>query len=162
MELPTTPKKKAADGVTKIINSLSAKWGLQFPIRDESWSPIKIQGQRSIADDVFDRINYLYFRYPRELNYALAHFEEQATSKCSKWVSKPQAEQDVIPRRMSTRNSSRNDFIGQSTSDKQTTAELMELLLSLIDQIVEVIRRKGDYRIYDKGSFHLIFVQLDS
>lgn len=160
MEPPTTPKRRATQELTNIVNSLSVKWGLQFPTRDESWSPIKIQGRRSIGDDVVDRIKYLHFRKPEALSYALMHFEEQATSKCSKWVSKPHAEQDVIPRR--TRSSSSNDFIGQSKIDKHTAAELMEILLDLVDQISEVAKRKGDYRIYDRGSLHLIFVQPDS
>lgn len=149
MPPPTTPTKGAGDDVTKIINSLSAKWGLRFPLRDGSWSPMKVEGR--IADDVFGRIKYLSFRNRKALDYALMHFEEQAVLKCSNWVPKPHAERDVTPRRTSTIGSSYNDLIKHQRIDERTAVDLMETLLPLVDQVAELVKRGKDYRIYDKG-----------
>lgn len=157
MPPPTTPRKGAGDEVTRIVDSLSTKWGLRFPVRDLNWSPIKNEGRKSIADDVFDRIKYLRFRNRKALDYALSHFEEQAVLKCSNWVPKPRAERDVTPHRMSTRSSSQKDFIKQPTIDEQTAVELMKTLLPLIDQVAELVKRGEDYRIFDKGLLPIIF-----
>lgn len=163
MQQPRTPSKakraeeiEKADKVTRIVNELSSNWGLQFPIRDVTWSPSKIPKQKPASEDAFGRIKFLCsYRNKPALDYTLKHFDEVATRICSQWVPKPYAERDVTPRRIDTRGSSRSDAIHRrSNIDLQTANELMEELLAIVSQITNCVKAGADYRIFDEGFFY--------
>lgn len=161
---PKTPTKKD-DELTLITNTLSAKWGLRFPLRGPLWSPSQIVHPNSSGEQVLSRLKFLSFKDKEALQYALNHFEGQAGEtrsgiQCSQWVHKPQAEMDVIPRRSPhSKPLDRNSFLKRMEIDEATASKLMDDLLKILDRVTACVRQKTDFRCLadiSSRSLHLL------
>ena len=136
---PSTPTRgsKADDEINTVIQGLSAKWGLQLPVRDALWSPSKSTVNAG-ENNVYQRVKYLYWKDKRALNCAVAEFERRARTN-SNWVPKPHADPDVLPSR-SIRPSTRHDTFlkKRSFSDKEAAA-LTNVLVDVLKTVTEKI-----------------------
>lgn len=140
MQPPTTPTKgPAADKLIRTIDHLSARWGLPLPS--------KVPHDQCVEEKVVACIKFLSFKNQDALDYALDAFERHAMPLCQGWKFKPNAEQDVLPRRGSIASGSLadGDFMRRSTLDPLIVTELMESLLVLVDQAVERVKRDQDH-----------------
>lgn len=139
MLAPQTPKK-AGDEIDRIEQSLAAKWGLRFPVRDSAWSPSR-RDPNSLEDKIHGRIKYLYYvKGPAEgaLEYAIAQFEQHASSIASKWQFKPRAESDVVPSRTYDKSTSNGGFlVKRQDLGEAATKELMECLHATLSRVAE-------------------------
>ena len=68
---PKTPTK-ADDEIEKLKRSLSAKWGIQFPVRDLTWSPSR-SNLGLVEEKILTCIQFLYFR-DGALHHAIEQF----------------------------------------------------------------------------------------
>jgi len=138
---PSTPTKagKADDGIERLKQSLSAKWGIQFPVKDSTWSPSRRDPNR-VEDRILAVIQFLYFR-DGALHYAIEQFEKTATTVYSKWQFKPRGEADVLPSREGPESAVKRDFLHKCAQlEESAIKELTESLwlnLSLIKDRVK-------------------------
>ena len=137
-----TPSKGHA-AIEGIKRSLSAKWGIQFPARDSTWSPSKRNPNR-VEENVLKWIQFLYFRKePQEgaLDYALNQFEENAVQIISKWRFKPHGEAEVLPTLEEPRSALKQDFLKKrpALSEREVT-ELTENLNHFLESIVDRVK----------------------
>ena len=135
---PRTPTKgsKADDEINAVIQTLSAKWGLQLPVRDALWSPSRSTVNPG-ENNVYQRVKYLYWKDKKALDCAVAEFERRAKTN---WVPKPHADPDVLPSR-SIRPSTRHDTFLKKRSaigDKEA-AELTNVLVDVLKTVTEKI-----------------------
>lgn len=147
MQQPTTPTKgPAADKLIKTIDHLSARWGLPLPRRDALWSPSKVPHDQCVEEKVVARIKFLSFKNQNALDNALDAFERYAMNISQGWRFKPNADHDVLPRRDSVTSGSLagGNFLRRSNVDPLIVTELMEILLELVDQAVERVKRDQD------------------
>lgn len=165
---PKTPIKKD-DELTSITNALAAKWNLRFPHRGPLWSPSQIKCPNSSGEQVLSRLRFLLFQNKEALQYALIHFEGQASETrpgihCSQWIHKPQAEMDVIPRRSPPSNPlDHNSFLKRVEIEEATASKLMENLLQILDRVTACVRQKTDFRCLadiSSPSPHLLLPEL--
>ena len=150
LQPPKTPSKAKLDEITKITNDLAAKWGLQFPVRDASWSPSKVLDPNLAEEQVLNRVRFLYFRDRSALDYAIDCFEKNAPAVFTQWKFKPHGEDGVLPRRISTRSSTAaNSFLHRSEvpPDAAAAAELMKSLLHFVNRVAEDVKANVDYRL---------------
>ena len=143
---PQTPKK-VDDGITALVRTLSAKWGLNLPLRDAKWSPARDSDLRRAEDQVFSRIRFLFYNHKDPLQYAIDQFEKHAISIFSHWKFKPRADIDVLPTR-STPDSTvnRDAFLRQTEITEDAAAELTLSLLRFLREVTDRVQSKVDYR----------------
>ena len=139
---PRTPTKaiKADDEINARIQSLSASWSLQLPIRDASWSPSR-NPVNSEEKQIYERVRWLYFKDEQALNYAIREFERYASSN---WVAKPLADPDVLPSR-GLRRSIQNDFLKKRKMNDEEAAELRKVLFAVLKNITEKVKARIPY-----------------
>ena len=140
--LQKTPVKADA-GIENIKRSLSAKWGIQWPTRDSTWSPSKRDPNR-VEDKIVTFIQFLYFRKPPQegaLDHALKHFEENAPQIISKWPFKPRGEPDVLPFLEASNSALKQDFLKKRPvlSEKEIT-ELTESLAHHLNSTITQVK----------------------
>ena len=138
---PITPSK-VDDGIEKIKQSLSTKWGIQFPLRDAIVSPSK-KDMTLVEEKILVLIQMLYFR-EGALEYAIAQFEKNAAQVVSEWQFKPHAEPDVLLSLPQSQSALKQDFLRKRhdlppQAVKQLTENLSHCLKSVVDRI-----RAGD------------------
>ncbi|KAG8529683.1 uncharacterized protein KY384_005164 [Bacidia gigantensis] len=147
MQQIKTPLKED-DGITRLKQSLSARWGMRFAARDNSWSPSK-RDPTSLDDKIHGCIQYLFWRKGNEaaaLDYALAQFERHAPAIVADWVFKPRAEADVIPTRSSKDSSVNREFLkrrNELTDDNNQT--LKQCLLQKLNEVADKLKRGASY-----------------
>ena len=138
---PTTPSK-VDDGIEKIKQSLSTKWGIRFPLRDAIVSPSK-KDMTLVEEKILVLIQMLYFR-EGALEYAIAQFERNAAQVVSEWQFKPHAEPDVLLSLPQSQSALKQDFLRKRDdlppkAVKQLTENLRQCLKSVADRV-----RAGD------------------
>jgi hypothetical protein len=107
---PGTPSRRNAVArafdIETLVQTISEKHGLEISIPKEGQSPsarksaLKTETETARkADEVFQRIRYLYYRPDEELDNAVALFEREAEvlEIENGWVWKPYADNDVLP-----------------------------------------------------------------
>lgn len=117
---PSTPTK-ADDGIERLKQSLSAKWGIQFPNRDSAWSPSRRDPNR-VEEKILAIIQFLYFR-EGALHHAIEQFEKTAATINSQWQYKPRGEAGVIPSRGEGRDLTRESAVKQDFLHKRAPLE---------------------------------------
>lgn len=164
--IPRTPTK-ANDEITKITNSLAARWHLQFPARDATYSPSKVKDPSRPEEQVMNCLRFLVFKDPKGLADALERFEKHAETVFSLWKFKSRADQDVIPRRLPAESSLQRDTLLRRSEITETTAdELMKSLLHnliLAAEHVKQTQRTSSSEVYNdaKSKFLLLFRRCD-
>ena len=142
MSAPTTPSK--ADGsIEELKQTLAAEWGLQFPARDPLASPSK-RDTSAIDERVHRYIRYLYFNKSllegaTALGYAIAQFEQAASTIISEWQTKPRAEAGVAPTRPQAESAVRRDFLRRRSYHGDGPSK--ELMLCLEHNLHNVVQR---------------------
>ncbi|MCJ1262320.1 hypothetical protein MMC22_002190 [Lobaria immixta] len=127
--IPSTPSK-GNDEINSITTSLAARWSLQFPVRDATYSPSKVKDPTRTEEQVMIRLRYLVFKDHQGLTDALDRFEKHAETIFSRWKYKPRADQDVLPRRSHAESSLQRDtFLRRSEVTEATAGDLMKSLL---------------------------------
>lgn len=140
---PETPTK-ADDGIEKLKQSLSAKWGIQFPARDSTWSPSR-SNLSLVEEKILTRIQFLYFR-DGALRHAIEQFEKHASTLCSQWQFKPRAEVDVLPLR--EYSTLKKDFLQKRDQlDRGTIKELTEVLWHQLNQVADRVKKGEKFPI---------------
>ena len=134
---PTTPSK-VDDGIEKIKQSLSTKWGIRFPLRDAIVSPSK-KDMTLVEEKILVLIQMLYFR-EGALEYAIEQFEKNAAQVVSEWQFKPHAEPDVLLSLAHSQSALKQDFLRKRQdlppqAVKQLTENLRHCLKSVVDRI---------------------------
>ena len=134
--LPRTPSK-VDDGIERVKQSLSAKWGIRFPIRDAT--PSKRDMSR-VEEKILVLIQFLYFK-DGALGHAIEQFEKNAVHIVSQWKFKPHGEPDVLPSIAHSKSALKQDFLKrQHELSPQAVTELTESLkcfLSLVGDRVK-------------------------
>lgn len=134
--LPTTPSK-VDDGIERVKQSLSTKWGIRFPVRDAT--PSK-RDMSLVEEKILVLIQFLYFR-EGALGHAIEQFEENAVHIVSQWKFKPHGEPDVLPSIAHSKSALKQDFLKkQHELPPQAVTELTESLkyfLSLVGDRVK-------------------------
>lgn len=165
--IPRTPTK-ANDEIGKITDLLASRWGLQFPVRDGTYSPCSPSKVKDPKDQVVNCIRFLVFKDPIALTDALKRFEENAEIIFSKWKYKPYADQDVLPRRpLAESPLHRDTFLRRSEVTETATDELMKSLVHNLVQAVENIKKtqqNSSRKDYESATsqFLLLFDRCDS
>lgn len=134
--LPNTPKR-ADDGVERLKQSLSAKWGITLPLRDSTWSPSRRDPNRP-EEQISTRLHFLYYK-GEAAEVAIEQFERQATKVFSKWQYKPQADPDVLPSRESSTSILRRDFLQRR--EEVPPEAVKELTQTLLHHLVLISNR---------------------
>ena len=158
---PGTPVK-TVDPVKAIAKSLTDKYGLIFPIKEEYRSPSAINWNQP-EERVLPLIKYLYYHDRRlsrgALTWALQRFDERFFKFKSEWVNKPKAEQDVIPKR-ELRSYSANQS-KTALSNNQGTGSLMLELETVLKDVADNVKNGRIYSLAQEiahiGSFCSIF-----
>ena len=134
---PKTPSK-ADDGLNKIVTSLEARWNLQFPVRDSTWSPSKVQEPKPVGEQVLSRLIFLNHKDKDGLRNAIESFEKQAPTIGSRWTFKPRADHDTVPSRLPSESPLAQSFLSHRPpiTDAMAT-ELMQLLLHILTLTVD-------------------------
>ena len=124
LPLPKTPSK-VDDGIERVKQSLSTKWGIRFPVRD----PTPSKRDRSLVEEkILDLIQFLYFK-EGALDYAIEQFEKNAVHIVSQWHFKPHGEPDVLPSLAHSKSALRQDFLKkQHELSPQAVTELTKSL----------------------------------
>ena len=136
---PKTPTK-ADDGIEQLKQSLSAKWGIQFPVRDSKWSPSH-RNPSLVEEKIAHRIQFLYFQ-DGALRHAIEQFERHAFTLYSQWQSKPRAEVDVLPSRESEDSALKKDFLHKrSQLEGDEVEKLKEILWLQLSEVVDRVKR---------------------
>lgn len=144
---PITPSK-VDDGIERVKQSLSNKWGIQFPVRN----PTPSKRDRSLVEEkVLDLIQFLYFK-EGALDCAIEQFEKNAAYIVSQWHFKPRGEPDVLPSSAHSKSALKQDFLkkqpGLSTRAVTELTESLKYFLSLeVDRI-----KAGDKFPTSRGS----------
>ena len=134
---PKTPTK-ADDGIERLKQSLSAKWGIQFPVRDLTWSPSR-SNLSLVEEKILTCIQFLYFR-DGALHHAIEQFEKHAFTLCSQWRFKPRAEVDVLPPR--EYSTLKKDFLHKRDQlDRDMIKELTDGLWHQLSQVVDRVKK---------------------
>lgn len=155
MQQPETPTKgRAADKFTKTIDYLSARWGLALPKRDELSSPSKVRHEGSVEEQVVARIKFLSFKNEDALELALQAFERQAVLICRGWKYKPNADDDLLPRRGSNTSASLASgiFLRRTATEPTTLTELLGALLDAVKEAAERVKKDLEYVTNNDGS----------
>ena len=144
MSLPSTPTKgsNSDDAINTLIQTVSATWNLQLPLRDASWSPSKKLGYPAENDIIYKRVKFLYWQNKPALNCAMAEFERRATSN---WVPKPQADPDVLPSRSIRANTRQDTFLKKRSISDKEAAELRNVLSDVLKTVTERIKNGLPY-----------------
>lgn len=144
---PETPSKADA-GIETIKRSLSAKWRIQWPVRDSTWSPSKSDPTR-VEDKIATMIQYLYFQKPPKdgaLDYALAQFERSAVQINSEWRFKPHGEPEVLPSVDVSKSALKQDFLKKRpTLPEKAITELTENLRHCLKSIADEVRNGRNF-----------------
>lgn len=144
---PETPSKADA-GIETIKRSLSAKWRIQWPVRDSTWSPSKSDPTR-VEDKIATMIQYLYFQKPPKdgaLDYALAQFERSAVQINSEWRFKPHGEPEVLPSLDVSKSALKQDFLKKRpTLPEKAITELTENLRHCLKSIADEVRNGRNF-----------------
>ncbi|MCJ1464994.1 hypothetical protein MMC07_003609 [Pseudocyphellaria aurata] len=134
--IPRTPTK-ANEEIGRITDLLASRWGLQFPVRDGTYSPCSPSKIKDPKDQVVSCIRFLTFKDPIALNNALQRFEEHAETIFSKWKYKPCADQDVLPRRPHAESPLHRDTFLRRSEVIETASATDELMKSLVHILVQ-------------------------
>ena len=140
--MPVSPKtpSKADDGIERVKQVLSTKWGIRFPVRDTPTSPSK-RNMDLVEEKISGLIQYLYFK-DSALDYALKRFEENAVQISSHWQFKPRGEPDVLPSLAHSQSALKQDFLKRRhVFSPQEVAALTE---SLVKCLYDVRNRVQD------------------
>ncbi|KAL8737270.1 MAG: hypothetical protein Q9181_001856, partial [Wetmoreana brouardii] len=147
----TTPRK-ADEEIRRIITDLSAQWGLRFPPPGPQ-SPAKRDLNRP-EEKALDRIRYLFF-YDKKNDRAATKnaincFEQLAPKLLAGWISKPSADEDVLPSRTRSATNRRATFLSRTfqLSDEQA-CDLMQALLRYLDETIEAVRKGAVFAVDD-------------
>ena len=140
---PKTPSKADADTeIEDIKKSLTAKWRIEFPARDSTWSPSRRDPKR-VEDRISARIQLLFFKDKRKLYSILKQFDKNAIQIESKWQFKPHAERDVVPSSETPNSALRQEFLKKRSTlsedaIKELTKNLEHCLRPTADQATAV------------------------
>lgn len=153
--LPRTPSK-VDDGIERVKQSLSTKWGIRFPVRDAT--PSK-RDMSLVEEKILVLIQFLYFR-EGALGHAIEQFEENAVHIVSQWKFKPHGEPDVLPSIAHSKSALKQDFLKkQHELPPQAVTELTESLkyfLSLVgDRVKAGEKFPTTLKIEGKTSYQL-------
>lgn len=136
LPLPKTPSK-VDDGIERIKQSLSTKWGIRFPIRDAT--PSKRDKSR-VEEKILGFIQFLYFK-EGALDYAIEQFEKNAIQIVSQWQFKPHGEPDVLPSFAHSRSALKQDFLRkQPVFSAQAVTELTESLKCFLNSVADRVK----------------------
>lgn len=141
---PKTPKKalNADNEINSRIQSLSAAWNLELPIRDASWSPSSNPVQ-PIEEKIYERIKFLYWQKGQVLDNVLAEFEKQANTN---WVFKRHAEPDVLPSGGAKSITRQDSFLRKRNISDNEAAELRKLLFDVLKDATDKIKAGVSHR----------------
>ncbi|KAL9609212.1 MAG: hypothetical protein Q9167_006010, partial [Letrouitia subvulpina] len=151
MSTPGTPTK-ADNAIRVITDTITAKWGLQFPPIDTPRSPLQKDRGRP-EEKVLSLLQYLYFHDKKNADgatdWAISNFEQYALQAHSQWVTKPNADVDVLPRRAlrSESASYRNSLPKKVPLSSEMMDDLMQCLLRFLDEAFIGARRGLRYNI---------------
>ncbi len=109
MTTPGSPSRHATGAATaerdRILNDLSVRWGLVIQPPKDGESPSRRLEKLAVGrkaetypTECFFKINFLCLKDQSALSTALNTFEYAATALQSGWVSKPNADDDLLPR----------------------------------------------------------------
>ena len=157
LPLPKTPSK-VDDGIERVKQSLSTKWGIRFPVRD----PTPSKRDRSLVEEkILDLIQFLYFK-EGALDNAIEQFEKNAVQIVSQWHFKPHGEPDVLPSLAHSKSALRQDFLKkQHDLSPQAVKELTESLKNCLSLGVDRVKA-GDKFPRSRGTKGKIFYLLSS
>ena len=129
--LPSTPTN-IREKAERTKHWLSSEWDLNFIETDSVYKPYRyLSFQRGDAEGA--------------LQHALDLFNEQAQKLQSQWVSKPHADADLLPSRLSRANDS-NYLKTKRILTDQERAQLMECLLEKLILVGNRVRDKLPFR----------------
>ena len=145
MPPPNTPTKaiKAGNDINSLIQTISGEWSLHLPVRDAQWSPSK-NSNKSIENQIYAAVQYLYFKDEEALEYAVAEFKDHARKN---WVPKPRAEPDVLPSRGLPASTRQETFLRTRDISDTKAAELREALLDVLKSVAEKVKAGVPYKI---------------
>lgn len=136
LPLPKTPSK-VDDGIERVKQSLSTKWGIEFPIRDAT--PSKRDKSR-VEEKILGLIQFLYFK-DGALGYAIEQFENNAIHIVSQWQFKPHGEPDVLPSFAHSRSALKEDFLRkQRVLSTKAVTELTESLKCFLNSVADRVK----------------------
>ena len=157
LPLPITPSK-VDDGIERVKQSLSTKWGIRFPVRDPT--PSK-RDRRLVEEKILDLIQFLYFK-GGALDCAIEQFEKNAVHIVSQWHFKPHGEPDVLPALAHSKSALRQDFLKkQPELSPQAVTGLTESLKYFLSLEVDRVKA-GDKFPSSRGTKGKIFCLLSS
>ena len=150
MLLPQTPKK-ADEGISLIARSLSARWGLHIPPRNELYSPSRDSRPERVEDQVHARIRFLYYQNKDALQYALDQFDKYAIVAFSQWQFKPHADLSVLPSRSAQDSALQRDaFLKRPEISEDAAAGLTQSLLRFLSNVADRVKLNIDYKESDE------------
>lgn len=135
IQIPTTstPTKKREE-IEKLRNWLSSEWGLTYTEHDPVYKPIRfLTFQKGDAEGA--------------LQHAFDLFDEAARKLRSDWITKPRADTDLLPSRVSEHLYSKDNFLqkqGIPRKDEQNL--LMNSLLEKVTLVCNRLRANLPYR----------------
>ena len=160
--LPITPSK-VDEGIEKIKQSLSAKWGIRFPVRDATHSPSK-RDMSLVEEKILVLIQLLYFR-GGALDYAIGQFEENAAQIISKWQFKSYGEPDLLLSLEASKSALKQDFLKKRPAlSQKAVTELTENLKHFLNLIADRVKAGEKFPEYvkTKGKNSHFYFQLRS
>lgn len=142
LPLPKTPTKSGkADQIEQLKQSLCAKWGLQLPVRDSTWSPSRRhRDPNRLEEKIASVIHFLYHK-EGALKFAIDRFEQNAIKVVSEWQFKPHADISVIPTQDPSKSILQADFLRKRNAlSNEAIRELTESLLQHLGQIADRVK----------------------
>ena len=142
------------DAIESIKQSLAAKWGLHFPVRDPVASPSK-RDRDAIEEKIHFYITFLHYRKPPTegavaLRSAIAKFEQEASAIISEWRSNPRAETAVVTSRPMAESSLGRDFLHRRDElGPDVSRQLMLLLEHFLCEVVHKFKNGQSHQIQE-------------
>ncbi len=136
LPLPRTPSK-ADDGIERVKQSLSTRWGIRFPVRHAT--PSK-RNKTLVEEKILDLIQFLYFK-EGALDHAIGQFERNAPQIVSHWQFKPHGESDVLPSLAHAESALKQDFLKKRHDLlPQAVTELTESLKDFLRNVADRVK----------------------
>ena len=137
---PQTPSK-VDDGIERVKQLLSAKWGIRFPARANLPTTPSKRDLSLAEEKISSLIQFLYYRERGALDHAIEQFEQNAFHIKSQWRFKPHGEPDVLPSLARSQSALRQDFLKRRpVFSPQETIELTECLRDSLKKVVDRVK----------------------
>ena len=138
MTPPQSPGREG-EAVDNLARDITARYGINLPIRGTTWSPSKTRSLRGPGDEILNRLQYLFYADKERLQRILDDFDKKAEEIRTEWKCKPRAESNVIPRQKMC--SSLPQWMGTHSAPTQAVVDqLTTTLTHLLNESADLVK----------------------